>query len=148
MEKHSPLKKKLIRSNQQLLLIKIFRKLYALKLNLKWYWAKPYELAYKSQKIKCVLVTCKSIKKQIIGRRFGNKQIILGIHQTILNYKGMLANFDIALVDGKKIISDDFELAKTYYHNYHINKVEINSRNKPLKIINPLNDEILVIGKI
>ena len=54
--------------------------------------------------------------------------------------KPFLTNCDITIVDGKKIISDDFELAKTF--NNHINTVEINSGFKPLKITNQFKDDL------
>ena len=47
----------------------------------------------------------------------------------------------------KKIISDDFELAKTF-NNHYINTVQINSGFKPLKIINQFKDDLSVIDEI
>ena len=47
----------------------------------------------------------------------------------------------------KKIISDDFELAKTF-NNHYINTVEINSGFKPLKITNQIKDDLSVIDEI
>ena len=52
----------------------------------------------------------------------------------------------ITIVDGKKIISDDFELVKTF-NNHYINTVEINSSFKPLKITNQPKD-VSVIDEI
>ena len=46
-----------------------------------------------------------------------------------------------------KIISDDFELAKTF-NNHYINTVKINSGFKPLKIINQSKDDFSVIDEI
>ena len=57
-----------------------------------------------------------------------------------------MTDCDITIVDGKKIISDDFELAKTF--NNHINTVEINSGFKPLKITNQSKDDLSVIDEI
>ena len=53
----------------------------------------------------------------------------------------------ITIVDGKKIISDDFELVKTF-NNHYINTVEINSSFKPLKITNQSKDDLSVIDEI
>ena len=64
-----------------------------------------------------------------------------------LNKKGTLTDCDITIVDGKKIISDDFELAKTF-NNHYINTVEINSGFKPLKITNQSQDDLSVIDEI
>ena len=58
-----------------------------------------------------------------------------------------MTDCDITIVDGKKIISDDFELAKTF-NNHYINTVEINSGFKPLKITNQSKDDLLVIDEI
>ena len=58
-----------------------------------------------------------------------------------------MTDCDITTVDGKKIISDDSELAKTF-NNHYINAVEINSGFKPLKITNQSKDDLLVIDEI
>ena len=58
-----------------------------------------------------------------------------------------MTDCNITIVDGKKIISDDFELAKIF-NNHYINTVEINSRFKPLKITNQLKDDLSVIDEI
>ena len=71
----------------------------------------------------------------------------MDINQAILTNKGILANYDKTLADCKKVISDVFQLIKTF-NNYYINTVEINSGNKPLQIINPLQDDISAIAKI
>ena len=61
-----------------------------------------------------------------------------------LTNKGPLADCDITIVDGKKIISEDFESAKTF-NNHYINTVGINSGFKPLKITNQPKDDLSVI---
>ena len=58
-----------------------------------------------------------------------------------------MTDCDITVVDGRKIISDDFELAKTS-NNHYINTVEINSGFKPLKITNQSKDDLSVIDEI
>ena len=53
-----------------------------------------------------------------------------------LTNKGTLTNCYITIVDGKKIIWDDFELAKSF-SNYYVNTVvKINNGFKPLKATN------------
>ena len=69
------------------------------------------------------------------------------INQVIWTNKAILANYDKTLTDRKKIISDVFQLIKIF-NNYYINTVEINSGNKPLQLINPLQDDISAIAKI
>ena len=58
-----------------------------------------------------------------------------------------MTDCDIKIVDVKKIISDDFELAKTFNNDY-INIVEINSGFKPSKITNESKDYFSVIDEI
>ena len=58
-----------------------------------------------------------------------------------------MTDCDITIVDGKKIISDDFELAKTF-NNHYINIVEINSGFKPLKITIQSKDDLSVNDEI
>ena len=58
-----------------------------------------------------------------------------------------MTDCDITIVDGKKIISDDFELAKTF-NNHSINTVELNSGFKSLKITNQSKDDLSVINEI
>ena len=58
-----------------------------------------------------------------------------------------MTDCDIAVVDGKKIISDVFELTKTF-NNHYINTVEVNSGFKPLKITYQSKDDLLVIDEI
>ena len=58
-----------------------------------------------------------------------------------------MTDCDITIVDGKKIISDDFELAKTF-NNHYINTVEINSGFKSLETTNQSKDDFSVIYEI
>ena len=58
-----------------------------------------------------------------------------------------MTDCDITIADGEKIISDDFELAKTF-NNHYINTVKINSGFKPLKITNQSKDYLSVIDEI
>ena len=64
-----------------------------------------------------------------------------------LTNNGNLTDCDITIVDGKKIISDEFKLAKTF-NSYYINTVEINSGFKPLKTTNQFKDDFSVIDEI
>ena len=58
-----------------------------------------------------------------------------------------MTDCNITILDGKKIISDDFKLAKTF-NNQYINAVEINSGFEPLKTANQSKDDLSVIDKI
>ena len=55
--------------------------------------------------------------------------------KSFMTNKGTLTDCDRTIVDGKKIISNDFELVKTF-NNHYINTAEINSGFKTLKITN------------
>ena len=54
---------------------------------------------------------------------------------------------DIIIVDGKKKISDNFEIANIF-SNHYINTVETNSGFGPLKITNQSEDDFSVIDEI
>ena len=66
-----------------------------------------------------------------------------------LTNKGTLADSDcdIIIVDGKKKISDNFEIANIF-SNHYINTVETNSGFGPLKITNQSEDDFSVIDEI
>ena len=107
------------------------------------------ELAYKKQRNLCVSIRRKSITNYL--NKFTDKGLETNksfwkFIKPFLTNKGTLTGCDITIVDGKKIISDDFELAKTF--NKHINTVEINSGFKPLKITNQSKDDLSVIDEI
>ena len=69
------------------------------------------------------------------------------IHKPFPTNKVTLTDCGITLVDGKKVISDNFELVKTL-NNHYINTVEINSGFKPLKTTNQSKDDLSVIDEI
>ena len=93
-----------------------------------------------------------SIRRKSITN-YLNKFSEKGLETNNLNIKpfltneGTLTDCDMRIVDGKKIISDDFELAKTF-NNHYINTVEIKSGLKPLKITNQSKDEFSVTDEI
>ena len=58
-----------------------------------------------------------------------------------------MTDCNTTIVDGTKIISNHFELAKTF-NNHYFNTVEINICFKPLKITNDSKKIVLVIYEI
>ena len=66
--------------------------------------------------------------------------------KSFLTNKDTLTDCDMTILDGKKIILDDFELAKTF-NNHYFNTVEINSGFKPLKMTNQSKDNFSVIDE-
>ena len=142
IDKHAPLKKKLVRGNQAPFMNRDFQKAIYTRTRLKnKYWRDPSrenELAYKKQRNLCVSIRRKSTTNYL--NKFTDKG--LETNKSLWKFikpfptnKATLTDCDITIVDGKKIISDDFELAKTF-NNHYINTVQINSGFKPLKIIN------------
>ena len=117
------------------------------------YWREPSrenKPAYKKQRNLGVSIRRKSVANSL--NKFTHKGLETNksfwkFTKPFLTNKGTLTDCDITIVDGKKIISDDFELAKTF-NNHYINTIEINSGFKPLKITNQSKDDLLVINEI
>ena len=154
IDKHAPLKKKLVRGNQVPFMNRDFQKAIYTRTRLKnKYWRDPStenELAFKKQRNLCVSIRRKSITNYL--NKFTDKgleanKLFWKFIKPFLTNKSTLTDCDITIVDGKKIISDDFELAKTF-NNHYINTVEIKSGFKPSKITNQSKDDILVIDEI
>ena len=60
--------------------------------------------------------------------------------------KGMVASNDITLIEGKNVITDEYEISQTFNKHY-INIVEISCGNKPNKIgtkLGSLNDSDVI----
>ena len=154
IDKHVLLKKKLARGNQEPFMNRDFQKAIYTRTRLKnKYWRDPSrenELAYKKQRNLCVSIRRKSITNYL--NKFTDKGLETNksfwkFIKPFLTNKGTLTDCDITIADGKKIISDDFELAKTF-NNHYINTVEISSGFKPLKITNQSKDDLSVIDEI
>ena len=97
---------------------------------------KSAQLAYKKQRNLCLSIRRKSITNclnKFTDKGLETNKCFWKFIKPFLTNKGTLTDCDITIVDGKKIISDDFELAKTF-NNHYINTVEINSGFNPLKI--------------
>ena len=142
IDKHAPLKKKFVRGNQAAFMNREFREAIYTRTRLKnKYWWDPSrenELGYKKQRNLCVSIRRKSttnyLNKSTDKGLETNKSFWKFINPFLTN-KGTLADCDITIADGKKIISDGFELAKTFT-NHYINTAQISSGFKPLKITN------------
>ena len=151
IDKHAPLRKKFIRGNQAPFMNRGFQKAINARTRLKnKYWRDPSrenELAYRKQRNLCVSRRRKSVTDYLNKFSAKGLETIESFWKFIkpfLNNKDTLTNCDITIVDGKKINSADFELAKTF-NNHYINTVEINSGFKPLKIANQSKDDLSVI---
>ena len=117
------------------------------------YWRDPSrenKVAYKKQRNLCVSIRRKSITNYL--NKFTNKGLETNksfwkFIKPFLTNKGSLTDCDILIVDEEKIISGDFELAKTF-NNHYINTVKINSGFTPLKITSQSKDDLSVIDEI
>ena len=154
IDKHAPLKKKLVRGNQAPFMNRDFQKAIYTRTRLKnKYWRDPSrenELPYKKQRNLFVLTRRKSItnySNTFTDKGLETNKSFWKFIKPFLTNKGTLTDCNITIVDGKKIISDDFELAKTF-SNHYINTVEINSGFKPLKITNQSKDDLSVMNEI
>ena len=154
IDKHASLKKKLVKGNQAPFMNRDFQKAIYTRTRLKnKYWRDPSrenELAYKKQRNLCVLIRRKGILNYL--NKLTDKSLEINKYfwkfiKPFLTNKGTLTDYDIIIVDGKKIISGDFELAKTF-NNHYINIVKINSGFKPLKVTYQSKDDLSVTDEI
>ena len=146
------MKKEFVRGNEAPFTNRKFRKAIYTRTRLKnKYWRVPSrenELAYKKQRNLCISIRWKSITNYL--NKFTDKGLEINksfwkIIKPFLTNKG--TDCDITIIDGKKIISDDSELTKTF-KNHYINTVKINSGFKPLKITDQSNDDLSVTDEI
>ena len=147
--KHAPLEKKFIRGNNAPFMNREFQKEIYVRSRLRnKYWVEPSaenEAAYKKQRNKCVKIRRKNIK------RYMDKISEKGIEtnnfvKSFMINKGMIANKDITLTDGKNVIIDEYELSQIFNKHY-INIVEKSCGNKPNKIsttLGSLNDNDVI----
>ena len=140
VEKHAPLKKKIVRGNHALFITKDLRKAICTRSRLKNKFIKnPTEVnekLYKRQRNKCVLIRKKSIKQyfsNITSKGIVTNREFWKTMKPFFTNKGCLDNCDIILRDDKKMISDDKRLAKLFNEHY-INIVERSSGLKPEKL--------------
>ena len=116
------------------------------------YWVEPSaenKAAYKNQRNRCVKIRRKSIKRYIdkvsekgIKTNKSNWNFI----KPFMTNKGMVARNDITLIEGKNVITDEYEISQTF-SKYYINIVEKSCGNKPNKIgttLGSLNDSDVI----
>ena len=140
VNKHAPLKKKIVRGNQAPFMTKEFQKAIYTRSRLKNKMNKnPTEKnirAYKRQRNLCVSLRRKNIKSFLNNvTKMGiitNKNFWTFIKPFLTN-KGFLENKDITLIEGNKIITSERQLAKIFNEHY-LNIVEKSSGIKPKDI--------------
>ena len=142
VEKHAPLKKKIVRGNHAPFITKDLRKaiIYTRSKLRNKFIKNPTEVnekLYKRQRNKCVLIRKKSIKQyfsNITSKGIVTNREFWKTMKPLLTNKGCLDNCDIMLRGDNKMIADDKRLAKLFNEHY-INIVERSSGPKPGKIV-------------
>ena len=121
----------------------------------KKYWVEPTadnKAEHKKQRNKCVKIRRKSIKKymdKISEKSIETNKSFWNFIKPFMKNKGMIANIDITLIDGKNVITNEYEISQTFNKHY-INIVTKSCGSKPIKIsttLGSLNDSD-VIGRI
>ena len=140
VEKHAPLKKKIVRENHAPFITEDLRKSIYKRSKLRNKFIKnPTEVKeklYKRQRNKCVLIRKKSIKQyfsNITSKGIVTNREFWKTMKPFLTNKGCLDNCDIMLRGDNKMITDDKRLVKLL--NEHINIVERSGGLKPEKIV-------------
>ena len=141
VEKHAPLKKKIVRGNHAPFITKDLRKAIYTKSRLKSKYIKnPCEVnekLYKRQRNKCASIRKKSMKQyfsNITSKGTVTNREFWKTMKPFLTNKGSLDNSDIMLRGDNEMITDDKRLAKLFNEHY-INIIERSSGLKPEKTV-------------
>ena len=141
VEKHAPLKKKIVRGNHAPFITKDLRKAIYTRSRLKSKYIKnPSEVnekLYKRQRNKCVSIRKKSMKQyfsNITSKGTVTNTEFWKTMKPFLTNKGCLDNSDIMLRGDNEMITDDKRLAKLFNEHY-INIIERSSGLKPEKTV-------------
>ena len=139
VNRHAPIKKKILRGNHSPFIIKEMRKAIYTRSRLRNKFCKSpseeNERKYKRQRNLCVSLSCKATKqcfsnitsKGIVTSKEFWKTII-----PFLTNKGCLENSNIMLITDDEMVANDKTLAKTFIE-YYINIVKRPSGSKPKK---------------
>ena len=139
VNRHAPIKKKILRGNHSPFIIKEMRKAIYTRSRLRNKFCKSpseeNERKYKRQRNLCVSLSCKTTKqcfsnitsKGIVTNKEFWKTII-----PFLTNKGCLENSNIMLITDDEMVTNDKTLAKTFIE-YYINIVKRPSGSKPKK---------------
>ena len=116
------------------------------------YWVEPSaenKAAYKKQRNKCVKIRRKSIKRymdKVSEKGMETNKSFWNFIKPFMTNKGMVASNDITLIEGKNVITDEYEISQTFNKHY-INIAEKSCRNKPNKLgttLGSLNDSDVI----
>ena len=156
VNRHAPLKKKFVRGNNAPFMNREFQQeIYVRSKLRKKYWVEPTtenKVAYQKQRNKCVKIRRKNIKRymdKISEKGIQTNKSFWNFIKPFMANKGMIANNNITLIEGKNVITDEYKISRTFNKHY-INIVEKSCGKKPNKIgttLGSLNDNE-VIDKI
>ena len=137
VNKHAPLKKKVLRGNHSPFVTKEFQKtIYTrskLKNKMNQNPSRENVLAYKKQRNICMSLRKKSLKKHlksITEKGINNNKSFWKFVKPFLKNKGFIGSNDITLVENDVVTTDEKTLARTFNKHY-INIVEISSGKTP-----------------
>ena len=153
VNKHAPLKKKFVRGNNAPFMNREFQKEIYVRSRLRnKYWVEPTtenKVAYQKQRNKCVKIRRKSIKRymdKVSEKGIETNKSFWNFVKPFMTNKGMVASNDLTLIEGKNVITDEYEISQTFNKHY-INIVEKSCGNKPNKIgttLGSLNDSDVI----
>ena len=153
VNKHAPFKKKFVRGNNAAFMNSEFQKEIYVRSRLRNnYWVEPSaenKAMYKKQRNKCVKIRRKSIKRymdKISEKGIQTNKSFWNFIKPFMTNKGMIASNNITLIEGKNVITDEYEISQTFNKHY-INIAEKSCGNKPNKIgttLGSLNDSDVI----
>ena len=148
VNKHAPLKTKVLRGNNAPFINKQLRKkIYRRSLLKNKFNRKPNKFnreKYKKQRNKCVKLRKRSIKiyiENITKSRVMSNKTFWRTARPFLTNKGVLIDNKISLIHNGKTIDDEKEVAETLSHAF-INIVEHTTGIKPTSVLNDTNIEL------
>ena len=140
VNKHAPLKKKFVRGNNAPFMNREFQKEIHVRSRLRnKYWVEPSaenKAAYKKQRNKCVKIRRTSIIRYMYKtseKGIETNKSFWNFIKPFMTNKGMIASNVITLIEGKNVITDEYEISQTFNRHY-INIVEKSCGSKPNKI--------------
>ena len=120
MNKNAPSKKKFVRDNNAPFMNRDFQKeIYVRCRSRNRYWVQPSvenKWAYNRQRNKCVKIRRKSIKKnmdKVPEKGIETNKIFWNFIKAFMTNKTMIASIDITLIEGKNVITDEYEILQT-----------------------------------
>ena len=125
VNKHAPLKRKVVRGNNVPFMNREFQKEMSLRSRSRnKNWVEPSaenKAAQKKQRNNCFKTRKKSIKRhmdKISEKGIKTNKRFCNFIKPFMTYKGAVASNDITLTDGKNVIADQYEISQTFNKHY------------------------------